>query len=75
MKQREQLLSALFVPFPCAEHVGLKRFAMLLVLALVLLVTWILGFVVFHIAGFLIHILILLAIVSAIFYFLRGRAA
>lgn len=48
---------------------------MLLIVALVLFVAWILGFAVFHIAGFFIHILILLAIVSIIFHFIRGRTA
>ena len=48
---------------------------MLLILALVLFVAWILGFAVFHVAGFFIHILVLLAIISIIFHFLRGRTA
>ena len=48
---------------------------MLLIVALVLFVAWILGFAVFHVAGFLIHILILLAIISIVFHFIRGRTA
>lgn len=47
---------------------------MFLVLGLVLLVAWIGGFVVFHTAGFLIHLLLIFALISVIFHFLRpGR--
>ncbi len=45
---------------------------MFLILALVLFVAWIGGFVVFHTAGFLIHILLILAVISIIFHFIRG---
>ncbi len=38
-----------------------------------LLVLWILGFTVFHVTGFAIHILIILAVISVVFHFLRGR--
>ena len=47
---------------------------MFLILALVLFVAWILGFVVFHVTAFFIHILIILAIISLIFHFIRGRS-
>lgn len=46
---------------------------MLLTAALVLLVLWALGFVAFHVAGGLIHLLLVLAIVSFLFHFLTGR--
>ena len=46
---------------------------MFLGLGVVLLILWILGFVVFHVSAFAIHILIVLAIISVIFHFLRGR--
>jgi Family of unknown function (DUF5670) len=45
---------------------------MLLLLALLLVVAWIGAFVVFHVAGFLIHILLLLAVISIVVHFLRG---
>jgi hypothetical protein len=48
---------------------------MFLILALVLFLAWIGGFVVFHTAGFLIHILLVFAVISVIFHFLRGRSA
>jgi len=42
-------------------------------IAVVLLVMWVLGFLVFHIAGFLIHILLLVAVVAVVLHFVRGR--
>ncbi|HUB31332.1 MAG TPA: lmo0937 family membrane protein [Terracidiphilus sp.] len=45
---------------------------MFLILGLVLLVAWIAGFVVFHTAGFLIHILLICAVISVIVHFVRG---
>ena len=46
---------------------------MFLGLAALLIVLWVLGFLVFHIAGALIHLLIILAVISAVVHFLRGR--
>jgi hypothetical protein len=46
---------------------------MLLGLAAILVVLWVLGFFVFHIAGGLIHLLIVIAIVVVIFNFITGR--
>ncbi len=48
---------------------------MFLIIGIVLAVAWILGFTVFHVAAFGIHILIVLAIISIIFHFLRGSRA
>jgi hypothetical protein len=45
---------------------------MFLILALVLILAWVGGFVVFHTAGFLIHLLLVFAVISIIFHFLRG---
>jgi hypothetical protein len=47
---------------------------MFVALAVVLLVAWALGFGVFHVAGGLIHLLIILALVSVIVHFARGRS-
>ena len=44
-------------------------------LALVLVVLWVLGFLAFHIAGGLIHLLLVLAVISIIVHFVRGRRA
>jgi hypothetical protein len=48
---------------------------MFLILALVLVLAWIAGFIVFHTAGFLIHILLIFAVISILFHFLRGRSS
>ena len=45
------------------------------ILAIVLLVAWILGLSVFHVAGGLIHILLVIAAISLILHFVRGRAS
>lgn len=52
-----------------------KEDPMFLIIALVLFLAWIAGFVVFHTAGFLIHLLLLFAVISIIFHFLRGRSS
>jgi hypothetical protein len=45
---------------------------MLIILAVILGIAWLLGFTVFHVASGAIHLLILLAIVSVVFHFVRG---
>jgi hypothetical protein len=47
---------------------------MLLTLAAILVVLWLLGFAAFHVAGGLIHILLVLAVIVVIVHFVRGRA-
>lgn len=42
------------------------------ILFLVLLIAWIGGFTVFHVAGGLIHILLLLAVISLVLHFVLG---
>ena len=42
---------------------------------IVLMIAWICGWVVFHVTGGLIHILLVLAAVSLILHFVRGRHA
>ncbi len=39
----------------------------------VLLVAWVLGFVVFHVAGGLIHLLLVLGVISVVWHFVRGN--
>lgn len=48
---------------------------MFIILFLVLLVAWIMGFTVFHIAGGLIHILLIAGVISLILHFIRGGRA
>lgn len=51
-----------------------KETQMFLIVGIVLVLLWLGGFLVFHTAGFLIHILLVLAVASIIFHFLRGNA-
>ena len=46
---------------------------MLLLIAVVLLILWLLGWLLFHIAGALIHLLILFAVVALIWHLIQGR--
>jgi hypothetical protein len=46
---------------------------MLLILALILGIAWLLGFTVFHVASGAIHVLIVIAVIVAIVYFVQGR--
>ncbi len=48
---------------------------MFLGLFVVLLIAWILGWAAFHVAGALIHILLIVALISLILHFVRGRPA
>jgi len=48
---------------------------MLIVLAMLFLVAWILGFVVFHVTPFAIHVLLIVAVISLVVHFARGRRA
>jgi hypothetical protein len=48
---------------------------MYLVVAIVLLLAWIGAFVVFHVASFLIHLLLIFAVISLILHFVRGSRA
>ena len=48
---------------------------MFLVLFLILLVAWLLGFLAFHIAGGLIDLLLIVAAICLIVHFVRGRSA
>ena len=48
---------------------------MFMALFVVLLVAWLLGWVAFHVAGGLIHLLLIVAVISLIIHFMRGRRA
>ena len=48
------------------------RFGPFLAIAVLLFLLWIGGFVVFHVAGSLIHLLLLIAIVSLVVHFFTG---
>jgi hypothetical protein len=48
---------------------------MFLTLFVVLLVMWLLGFVAFHVAGGLIHLVLIVALIALVIHFVRGRSA
>ena len=48
---------------------------MLAILAIILLVLWLGGFLAFHITSAAIHLLLLIAIVLIVLHFVRGRRA
>jgi Family of unknown function (DUF5670) len=47
--------------------------SLFLVSAIVLFVLWVLGWFVFHVAGGLIHVLLVVAIITLIVHFVRGK--
>ncbi len=44
-------------------------------IALVLIVVWLVSFLAFHIAGGLIHLLLIFAVISIVLHFIRGRSS
>jgi hypothetical protein len=48
---------------------------MLLTIALILFVLWALGFFAFHVAGGLIHLLLIIAVIVIVLHLVRGRRA
>jgi len=46
-----------------------------LMLFVVLVVLWLLGFIAFHVAGGLIHLLLIVAVISLVLHFVRGTRA
>lgn len=51
------------------------RFGPFLVVALMLLIFWAGGFLVFHVASGLIHLLLLFAVISLVMHFVAGMRA
>lgn len=48
---------------------------MLAMIAVILVVCWLLGFFVLHVSSFLIHVLLIFAVISLVMHFLRGRSS
>ncbi len=48
---------------------------MFAMIGLVLLVAWLAGFLVFHVAGGLIHLLLVIAVIMIVLHFIRGRSS
>jgi hypothetical protein len=55
------------------QRLAREEVQMLLILAIVLLVAWLCGFLVFHVASGLIHLLVVIAVILFILHFVRGR--
>ena len=47
---------------------------MFLGLFVILLLMWMMGFFAFHVAGGLIHLLLIIAVISLVFHLIRGRS-
>jgi hypothetical protein len=47
---------------------------MLLTIGIILLICWALGFFAFHVAGGVIHLLIIIAVIAIVVHLLRGRS-
>jgi hypothetical protein len=47
---------------------------MLITIFVILLIMWLLGFTVFHVASGLIHLLLIVAVVALVMHFVRGRS-
>jgi hypothetical protein len=52
-----------------------KGDSMFLALFVILLVMWLMGLIAFHVAGGLIHLLLIVAVISLVLHFVRGRTA
>lgn len=50
-----------------------KALVMIYTIAVILFVLWLLGFAVFHVAGGLIHLLLILAIIAIAYQLVTGR--
>jgi len=48
---------------------------MLFTLAVILVLAWLLGFGVFHVAGGLIHLLLVVVVIAILWHFISGRRA
>ena len=52
-----------------------KEISMFLTLFIILLVMWLMGFVAFHVASGLVHLLLVIALISLVVHFFSGRRA
>jgi Family of unknown function (DUF5670) len=48
---------------------------MFMILFVVLLIMWVMGFFAFHVAGGLIHLLLIVALISLVMHLFGGRSA
>ncbi len=43
-------------------------------IAILLALAWLFGFVVLHVSSFLIHLLLVIAVIALVYHFIRGRS-
>jgi hypothetical protein len=55
------------------QSTAAEDFPMLLILAIILLIAWLCGFLVFHVTSALIHLVVVVAVILFILHFVRGR--
>src|SRR5579875_640346 len=55
-----------------ASGVNERRESMFLLLAIILVILWAGGFFLFHVTSFMIHLLIIFAVISLVFHFIGG---
>src|SRR5690349_16788867 len=74
--RRRPLAGILQQPLPSegAFTSASRRRVMLLILAIVCIVAWALGFTVFHVASAAIHLLLLLAVIGLVVHFMRAAS-
>jgi Family of unknown function (DUF5670) len=58
-----------------AIELGGEHMSIWTVLFIILLIAWLGGFTVFHVAGGMIHLLLIFAVISLILHFVLGRRA
>jgi len=57
------------------SQTSMLRNSLFLVIFFVLLIMWLLGWTAFHVAGGLIHLLLVIAVIFLILHFVRGRSS
>lgn len=63
----------LLVRYDVRKSFRKQEISMFLALFVVLLVLWLLGFFAFHVAGGLIHLLLIIAVICLVVHLFRGR--
>jgi uncharacterized membrane protein YtjA (UPF0391 family) len=71
--QTGQVIPTYTLPVGWKPLLLLEGLSMLVWLAVILLVAWLLGWGVFHVAGGLIHVLLVIAVVVFLINFITGR--
>src|ERR1700756_3772505 len=59
----------------CPRKLGRSVMSIFTILFVILLIAWIMGWGVFHVAGAMIHLLLVVALISLILHFVRGPRA